>query len=75
MQLQERIRGVLEGDRGQNIDALKAVLRCEASQMLGYYMIVEQGPEVIVEQAGKDDYIVRIAVRASRLVNVGKRIV
>ena len=72
--LQHRARSVIEGDRHQNIDALKVLLKSELKYMLNYYMEVDEEPAVIIEPGGDDEYIIKITAKASRLIDVGKRI-
>jgi len=72
--LQHRARSVIEGDRQQNIDALKALLKSELKYMLNYYMEVDEEPAVTIEEGSDDDYVIKITAKAVRLIDVGKRI-
>jgi len=72
--LQQRARRVIEGDRQQNLDALKALLMSELKHMLNYYMEVDEEPAVSIETGSDDDYIIKISAKAVRLIDVGKKI-
>jgi len=72
--LQYRARSVIEGDRHQNVDALKVLLTSELKYIFNYYMEVDEDPAVAIEPANDDEYIIKITAKASRLIDVGKKI-
>ncbi|MCL2370578.1 MAG: hypothetical protein FWC80_05065 [Firmicutes bacterium] len=72
--LQERMRGVLDVDRQQNLDTLKILLRAELKQMMEYYMVIDEEPAITIEPVGDSNYVISITAKATRLIDVGKRI-
>ena len=75
MNMSERIYGVLNTDRNQDLEALRLILRGETERMLEAYSIVEDGPSVAIEGAGGQEYSICITAKVSRIVNIGKRII